>query len=136
MIFIEKKGDYMPKLSSLIGGLCNELDDIETRNSFVPTIVEVCIIAPKTYALKIQIAENEYVHIVKCKGLQLSNENLSKVNMQTMKSYLLGKNYTQIDKEYICYAKVEKKSKRFLLHKLMMTFTLIKLKQEDMVFLV
>lgn len=113
MIFIEKKGCYMPKLSPAIGGLCDDIERYrEKGSSFTPVIVEVCIIAPKTYAFKVMVDVNKYIHIVKCKGLQLDSDLLGQVNMQTMKSYLLGENYTKMKDDYFYHDKIQTKKQR------------------------
>lgn len=73
---------YMPKLSNAIGGFTNELEDFRKENGMEP--------------LKIKVDVDEYVYVTKCKGLQLMDETAKRINMQSMKSFLFGKNYTNL----------------------------------------
>lgn len=90
------KDTYMPQLSPSIGGFTNELLSFrsKTNPNFEPTIVEICILAPKTYAMKIQVDVDEFKYITKCKGFQLTGKTASIVNMNAMKSFIFGKDFT------------------------------------------
>lgn len=82
--------EYTPKLSSAVGGLSNELESFRKSSTFDPRIVEFCCIAPKSYAFKIQVDEDKYEYVIKCKGLRISDETSHLVNFEAMKSFVLG----------------------------------------------
>lgn len=99
LIFIssENKNEYNPTLSNAVGGLSSELERHRKRPDFEPYICEFVCLAPKTYALcivcePIDSPNFKYIYEIKAKGLTLTGENAKKINMNLMKSFVLGEN--------------------------------------------
>lgn len=98
-LWIEREGEYKPTLSPAIGGLADVMED-ERESSFLPYIVEACILAPKTYAIAVKYDENKDLrYIVKWKGLNLSTEKTKNINMESMKAFLFRQNFAELDPE-------------------------------------
>lgn len=117
MVFLQRdEKEYCPSLSNAIGGLSNELEDHRIRSDFEPYICEFVCMGPKTYAFCV-INEPEdsptfkKIYVVKCKGLTLTGENAKKINMNLMKSYVLGENFIDHEDELFYFKPFETKRK-------------------------
>lgn len=98
------KNEYMPKLSSAVGGLVSELERFRKHANFTPYIDEIVVISPKTYCYSVisedPTTENfEKDYVVKCKGLRVTSENARLINMEVMKAFALGPEYSKYANE-------------------------------------
>lgn len=101
IIFLQRnENEYCPKLENKVGGFTDELVKFRKPGSnFTSYIQEFVSLGPKSYSLKI-VSEPldsptfEYKYETKCKGITLTGENAKRINFDLMKSFVLGKNYT------------------------------------------
>lgn len=98
LLFVKNETNYCPELCNKIGGLASELERFRKFAQTDPWIDEFVCIAPKTYAYSVinddtPGAAKEYV--VKCKGFHITSENSDKINFESMKSFVLGENYSK-----------------------------------------
>lgn len=115
ILFLQKNDEeYCPELSTAVGGLSDELEKHRKLPDFTPYINEFVCIGPKTYAYRI-INEPESsstfkpIIIVRCKGLSLRGENAKKINMELLKSFVLGKNLVDYDEDLFYFEPVQTK---------------------------
>lgn len=103
MIFLQRNDmEYCPTLSNAIGGLSNELECFRKHSEFEPFIDEFVCIGPKSYAFSVinepeESSTFKKIYVVKCKGFTLTGETAQKINMNLMKSFVLGLNFTDED---------------------------------------
>lgn len=100
LLFVKNETNYCPKLSNKIGGLANELERYRKFAHIDPWIDEFVCIAPKTYAYSVindDTPDATKAYVVKCKGFHITSENSDKINFESMKSFVLGKNYSKED---------------------------------------
>lgn len=118
LLFLERESDeYSPKLSSAVGGLSSELEGDRKLPDFEPYIDEFVCIGPKSYAYRVinePPASETFkpIYRVKCKGFRITAENAAQINMETMKSFVLGTNFSGNEDEYFYTDKVPTKRMR------------------------
>lgn len=82
--------------------MSDELKKYKIYDYFDPYIIEIVVIAPKSYAIVIVNDPDpnaKKIYVIKCKGFTISSENSDKINFESMKSLVLGEDYNVKDKE-------------------------------------
>lgn len=72
--------------------MTNELEQYKTHEDEEPFIEEMCILAPKTYAMRIRTSEREDAKtftIIKAKGFPLNLKNREKINLENFKHLMM-----------------------------------------------
>lgn len=111
----ENDPGYVPELCNKLGGWTDELEKHRIRADFTPYIAEWVCTGPKSYAMKIINDDRpgaEPIFIVKCKGFQITTELSDKINFESMKSLVLGRNYSNCEDELFYTGKIKTQQKR------------------------
>lgn len=117
ILFLQRNdSEYCPSLSTAIGGLSDELEKYRV-DSFDPYIKSFCCIGPKSYCYTVvnrPEGSEDYkeITVVRCKGLSLKGETAKKVNMELMKSFVLGENFTSDDDDFFYFNPIQTRTKR------------------------
>lgn len=118
ILFLQSNdNEYCPKLDAAVGGLSNELEKFRKKGSeFEPFIDEYICLGPKTYAYSV-ITEPENSPtfkkeiIVRCKGLSLKGKNAKLINMNLLKSFVLGQNLINSDNNQFYFEHINTEQK-------------------------
>lgn len=120
-IFIQRnENDYVPPLSKKIGGLSDELSKYKKHLNFDPYIVEIVVIAPKSYGLIIvndPDPNSEKIIDIKCKGFTISSQSSDQINFESMKSLVYGENYKIKDKEMVYLDQIVTRQSKIVVEK-------------------
>lgn len=91
--------------------------DYRKLPDFEPYIDEFVCIGPKSYAYRVINEPSTSktfmpIYCVECQGFRITAENVAQINMETMKSFVLGSNFSGNEDEHFHTDKVPTKRMR------------------------